>query len=226
MKFFQKVLYYFFMINEVIFFVICRKIPNSRFEQASALVGTRLYFFGGLTSQVVTNEVWYLDLSNSFNTTTPPWRSDIGMPVGYILGSSCVNPINNCSILLIGGKMYIPHTLYKTYSSCVYMFNPCISQWTISNLIGFNRTFIARSEMQAIIDNNGRIFIFSGKYYNSSVLFDDMNILDITTMTWSTPPISQNVPIPRLGYTATLLQNDLIVYIGGYGTPQISMNEV
>ncbi|RIB06348.1 hypothetical protein C2G38_2116287, partial [Gigaspora rosea] len=41
-----------------------------------------------------------------------------------------------------------------------------------------------------------------------------MNILDITTMTWSTPTQSQSVRT-YLDYTATLLPNGLIVYIGG-----------
>ncbi|RIB06349.1 hypothetical protein C2G38_524978 [Gigaspora rosea] len=98
----MKSLYYilFFVIfSSVYYFVICQNVPSPRRQQASTLVGTRLYFFGGATSPTfVTNEVWYLDLSSSFSTSTPPWHSDVAMPVGYNFGTSCLSPIDNSTV--------------------------------------------------------------------------------------------------------------------------------
>ncbi|KAF0549471.1 galactose oxidase [Gigaspora margarita] len=89
-------------------------------------------------------------------------------------------------------------------------------QWTTPTINNFNSSFETRHEIQAVIDNNGKIFVFGGaNYINSTNLFyNDMNILDITNMTWSTQTQSQSA-LTYLGYTATLLPNGLIVYIGG-----------
>ncbi|KAF0549473.1 galactose oxidase [Gigaspora margarita] len=140
------------------YFVISQNVPSPRCQQTSTLVGTRLYFFGGSNLTTFTsNEVWYLDLSSLFNISTPPWHSDVVMPVEY--------------------------------------------------------NFV-------VIDKNGKIFIFGGTNFISSEAtpianyYNDMNALDSTNMTWSTQTQSQSA-LTYVGYTATLLQNGLIVYIDG-----------
>ncbi|KAF0548085.1 galactose oxidase [Gigaspora margarita] len=129
----------------------------------------KLYFFGGDLSATdlyngnatnAINEVWYLDLSSSFNTTTPPWNKDVGMPLGYANGTSCVSPIDN-SVFLVGGKMYIPNTAtINLRSPLVYVFNSNISLWTAPNIIGFNSSFKMRNGIQPVIDKYGKIYIF------------------------------------------------------------------
>ncbi|KAF0561667.1 galactose oxidase [Gigaspora margarita] len=228
MNFFQNFQSILLIITLLFSFVNCQNIPNPRSQQASSLIGKRLYFFGGDLSTTdsdndkaayITNEVWYLDLSSSFNTATPPWNKDVGMPIGNNVGASCVSPIDN-SVFLVGGLKYIPNTAtIKFDSSPVYVFNSNISLWTTPNIIGFNSSFKMRNPIQPIIDNYGKIYAFGGSnftYYNASVeVYDDMSILDTTSMTWSTLAKSTNTPPPLLAYTATLLPTGIIVYIGG-----------
>ncbi|RIB20759.1 hypothetical protein C2G38_1161037 [Gigaspora rosea] len=135
--------------------VICQDVPSPRREQASTLVGTRLYFFGGYTIINTSNEVWYLDLSSIFNIFTPPWHSDVAMPVGYNFGTSCLSPIDNSTVFLIGGRTWITNTKTYSYTSSVYKFNSKNSQWTTPNINNFNSAFTTRNEIQAVIDNNG-----------------------------------------------------------------------
>ncbi|KAF0513386.1 galactose oxidase [Gigaspora margarita] len=215
-KYFQpfQTILFFIIFDLVNLFVISQNIPSPRYKQASSLVNIKFYFFGGLTksslSPSYTNEVWYLDLSNSFNITTPPWHKDFDMPIAYSAGSSCVNLIDNSSVFIIGGNMIIPNTTTFDYSSSVYIFNSKNSQWTIPNINGFNSNFTLRDEMQAVFVNNGKIFIFGGSDgYN---YYSDLNILDITTMTWS---LQYQHSLTYVDYTANLLPNGLIVYIGG-----------
>ncbi|KAF0538904.1 galactose oxidase [Gigaspora margarita] len=220
----MKSLYYilFFVIfSSVYYFVICQNVPSPRREQTSTLVGTRLYFFGGTTSptNLTSNEVWYLDLSSSFNIFTPPWHSDGVMPVRYSFGTSCLSLIDNYTVFLIGGRTWIAasaNTNVYSYTSSVYKFNSKTSQWTTPNINNFNSSFTTRNEIQTVLDSNGKIFIFGGRDFNNStkLFYNDMNILDITTMTWSTLIQSQS-PLTHILYTATLLPNGLIVYIGG-----------
>ncbi|RIB20762.1 hypothetical protein C2G38_2178463 [Gigaspora rosea] len=221
----MKSLYYilfFDIFSSVYFFVICQNIPNPRREQTSTLVGTRLYFFGGNTSPTSTsNEVWYLELSSSFSISEPPWHSDAAMPVGNTFGTSCLSPIDNFTVFLIGGRTWIANTNTYSYASSVYKFDSKISQWTTPTINNFNSSFETRNEMQAVIDNYGKIFVFGGINHGNddnitTTAYNDMSILDITTMIWSTQPQSQSVLV-NVDYTATLLPNGLIVYIGGRG---------
>jgi hypothetical protein len=41
-----------------------------------------------------------------------------------------------------------------------------------------------------------------------------MNIFDTIYFTWSKGSTTNNAPLPRMGYTATLLTNGIIVFIG------------
>ncbi|KAF0549478.1 galactose oxidase [Gigaspora margarita] len=218
----MKPLYYilFFVIfSSRYFFVVCQNVPSPRCQQTSTLVGTRFYFFGGVTSLNTYNEVWYLDLSNSFNISTPPWHSDVAMPVAYNLGSSCLNPIDSSTVFLIGGRTRIA-TSATTDDYSVYKFDSKTSQWTTPAINNFNSNFTSRNTIQAVVDNNGKIFIFGGSDFISltmtptSNFYNDMNILDITTMIWSTLTQSQSI-LTYVDYTATLLPNGLIAYIGG-----------
>ncbi|RIB13387.1 hypothetical protein C2G38_1737405 [Gigaspora rosea] len=239
MNFFKNIQSFLLIIILLFSFVNCQNIPNPRCAQTSSLIGNRLYFFGGNLSTTDynsdsasnnTNEVWYLDLSSSFNITTPPWNKDVGMPIGYILGASCVSPIDN-SVFLVGGRMYIPNTAtINLGSSPVYVFNSNISLWTTPNIIGFNSSFKMRNQIQPVIDNYGKkIYTFGGTNYTgfnvSSVRYNDMSILDTNSMTWSTLAISANAPPPLLFYTATLLPTGIIVYIGGYKSTPPGLDE-
>ncbi|KAF0548078.1 galactose oxidase [Gigaspora margarita] len=199
MNFFQNIQSLLLNIILLFSFVNCQNIPKPRFQQTSSLIGNRLYFFGGDLSTtdynndiagINTNEVWYLDLSSSFNTAMPPWNKDVEMPIGYI---------------------------FELRSKPVYVFNSNISLWTTPNIIGFNSSFKMRNQIQPVIDNYGKVYTFGGTNYTgfnvSSVDYNDMSILDTTSMIWSTLPISAP---PYLSYTATLLPTGIIVYIGGY----------
>ncbi|RIB18972.1 hypothetical protein C2G38_2308715 [Gigaspora rosea] len=250
MKSFQNIQSFLLTIILLFSFVNCQNIPKPRYQQTSSLIGNRLYFFGGDLSTTdysndnaanITNEVWYLDLSSSFNTATPPWNKYVGMPIGYILSAPCVSPIDN-SVVFVGGRMFIANTANISLgSSSVYVFNSNSSLWTPPRIIGFKSSFKLRTEIHPVIDNYGKIYTFGGNNYtnsdnsNLSVDYNDMSILDTTSMSWSTLPISANAPLPFFGYTATLLPTGIIVYIGGYkSTPPgsddkyetVNMNEV
>ncbi|RIB20768.1 hypothetical protein C2G38_1161317 [Gigaspora rosea] len=232
MKSLQYILF-FVIFSSVYFFVICQNIPSPRRQQTSTLIGTRLYFFGGTTSLIKPNEVWYLDLSSSFNISTPPWHSDAAMPIGYTLGTSCLSPIDNSTVFLIGGRTWIATsatTQYYSYTSSLYKFDSKISQWTTPTINNFNSSFRTRNEMQAVIDNYGKIFVFGGVSYGNddnvtTTGYNDMSILDITTMIWSTQTQSQSVLV-NVDYTATLLPSGLIVYIGGRGSSTANIHNI
>ncbi|KAF0544019.1 galactose oxidase [Gigaspora margarita] len=105
-------------------------------------------------------------------------------------------------------------------SSSFYALNLDDSQWTIPNISGVNETFLGCQDLKAVIDSHRRIFLFGGISFRLNyTVFGDMNIINMNTMTSLTLPI-QNVP--RRGYTATLLKNNCIIYIGGKSNESVN----
>ncbi|KAF0513069.1 galactose oxidase [Gigaspora margarita] len=184
-------------------------LPSPRYLQASALVDARFYFFGGYTSinSSFTNEVWYLDLSD---ITTTSWHKDADMPVEYVLGSACVSPIDNSTVLLVGGKMNTPNG--HSNSSEINIFNSNNSQWKRPK-VRLSNIATARIDISVVSKNDGKIFILGGISPDSAAWYDDMIIFDFTVMAWS--KVSQLNGLKYADYTATLLPTGLIIYIGG-----------
>ncbi|RIB12750.1 hypothetical protein C2G38_2041568 [Gigaspora rosea] len=224
MNFIQNIIYFFLILSHVNLFVIGDDYPSPRQDQTASLVNNKLYYFGGFseTNKDFINEVWYLDLSSPFNVSMPPWHKDQGLPPAINYASSCVSPIDN-SVFLIGGNRPFITNMYDTfYSSEVYEFDPNTSYWKGLNITGYNSSFNTRHSMNAIINNEGKIFIFGGRNNNISndsntpiIRYNDMQMLDTITMKWSTLNISQNVPLPCYAYAAILLPTAEIIYIGG-----------
>ncbi|KAF0502406.1 galactose oxidase [Gigaspora margarita] len=215
-----------FLTSCLMFFIVAsQNVPEPRYAQASALVKTKFYFFGGiLKTGIITNEVWYLDLGSLSNATIQKWsRSNASMSVAYHSGTSCVSTIDNSTILLIGGVMYTPNTPNLNFNEKIYVFNSKKPQWNLPKIIGNTSNFVMRNKMQAVINRFGQIFISGGQNFtsnnSSSIMYNDMNLLlatDHSNMLWTIPPVTGTPPTSFTQYTATLLTNNgRIVYIGG-----------
>ncbi|KAF0544018.1 galactose oxidase [Gigaspora margarita] len=190
----------------------------ARYFQADVLINNvsdvKWYIFGGnydSNNESGMNEILYLDLIKPFDTNSSPWnKNSMTIPVAISQSAIC---ISSSSIFLIGGNMRDPTYQIVNSSSSFYTLNLDDSQWTIPNISGVNETFLGRQDLKAVIDSHRRIFLFGGISFRLNyTVFGDMNIIDLNTMTSLTLPI-QN--LPRRGYTATLLKNNCIIYIGG-----------
>jgi hypothetical protein len=191
--------------------------PAGRLAHSSVLVGKKIYFFGGvLDDSFGSNEVFYLDVSQPFNIDIPPWNDltpKAGIPFKSYWGT--VSSINNETIYLFGGETDNIATNENSFVSFVYSFNINSSTWNIPTVTG--KSPERRREIQSVIDDTGRIHIFSGASVDSSALqtFNEMVIFNTVE---SSLLINVSPVIDRVSYTATLLPNGVIVYIGGYGS--------
>jgi len=182
-----------------------------------------LYFFGGVDVRINSlSEVFYLDLSEPFNAAAPLWN-DISVLSAIPFGSAwasvtLTNNNNNPNIYLIGGIMKNQNN-EDSFISLVHTFNPISGQWSIP-IIGGKE--IGRKEpkrrkyIQAVTDDLGNIYVFGGAADNTIGLecFNDMIILNTNDLTWSYGSII-NAPLQRCCYTATMLSDGTIIYIGG-----------
>ncbi|KAF0526947.1 galactose oxidase [Gigaspora margarita] len=222
MKFIHNAIYFVLILRYVNLFVICDDSPSPREAQTASLVNNKLYFFGGRDiNNNPTNEVWYLDLSSPFNVSMLPWHKDQGLPLAINYASSCVSPIDNSVFIIDVSRPFITNTSDAFYPSEIYEFDPNASYWKVPTITDYNSSFNTRYSVEAVIDNDGKFFIFGGSNSNGSnttlIRYNEMHMLDTTTgtMKWTTLNISQNVPLPRIIYAAVLLPTDEIIYIGG-----------
>ncbi|CAI2166945.1 11081_t:CDS:2 [Funneliformis geosporum] len=199
--------------------VIDSFIPEGRVGHSAALVGNMIYFFGGrLTNFEFSNEVFLLDLSQPFDTFAPPWVDlSYSASVPFLSFDATTSVIDD-NIYLIGGYMFDLIIKEEIFASSVYTFNINSMQWTPIAIKGIMPQ--RRGLMNSVSDQAGKIYAFGGYDYpnnqnNSTKVFNDMIILDTTDSIWSYGT-KTNSPLPRYYYTATILSDGVIVYIGGY----------
>ena len=111
------------------------------------------------------------------------------------------------------------NTNQDSFKSVLYSYNLETNEWNIPKTNGIEPE--RRREMNGVIDNEtGKFYIFSGiiDEFIDKILYNDMNIFDTVSLTWSKGS-TINAPLPRLYYTATLLSNGIIVFIGGREDP-------
>ncbi|RHZ53538.1 hypothetical protein Glove_441g56 [Diversispora epigaea] len=193
--------------------------PPKRFLHNSVIIDDKLLVFGGSTNiTAYTYELFYLDLSTSFENNKLTWTliNEKSLPV-YAWRSTAVLSLDNSTIYLYGGFMLNKNLDYD-YSNLVYMYDYSTSTWSTPNLSG--DTVPPRQDMKGVIDNLGKIYIFGGYNAtnltrNTGNLFNDMNLLNTASNTWTTLTISGSIPTASDQYAANILSNGIIVYFGG-----------
>ncbi|PKK75369.1 hypothetical protein RhiirC2_846071 [Rhizophagus irregularis] len=198
-------------------------IPVDRFALSSVLVDKRIYFFGGESNHSPKNsttldQILYVDISKPFNTVSPPFEEIINVPIPF--GSSYATAFLSTQknvIYLFGGIMVDANTKnpsLQIYEPVLNSYNLETREWTVPVTNGPIPT--RRRAIKGVIDKEtGKFYVFGGSdqktgqnYYE---FYNDMIVFDTISLTWS---IGSTI-IPRTDYTATLLSNGTIVFIGG-----------
>ena len=228
MPYHNYVLFYLFFIT-YLFLEIKSFTPAGRSAHSSVLVGKKIYFFGGvLDSKFCSNEVFYLDVSQPFNIQVPLWNDLIpnaGIPFKSCWGTVSLSDINNeQTIYLFGGVNEDIITNTDNFKSIIHSFKLNSLSWNIPTVNGIPPE--RRREMNSVIDNTGKMYIFSGgadeivgspttRFFNDTVIFNTVEL------SWS---IINSLVIARAGHTATILPNGIIVYIGGFDSSAKTIN--
>jgi N-acetylneuraminic acid mutarotase len=231
--YYKQILYVFHILILSIFIIRVESFtPKERAVHSSALVGTKLYFFGGsIINDFSSNEVFYLDVSQTFNFASPPLTdltASAKIPFGSEWGTvSLIDNNNNPIIYLFGGFMRDPVTNQDTFNTNVLTFDIATSKWEIPFIN--SKAPERRAYINAAANNDtGKIYIFGGfanEYLGSTTprLFNEMLILDTVNLIYSYGSTLN----ARIEYSATMLSNGIIVYIGGYEEGQlVNINQI
>jgi hypothetical protein len=205
--------------------------PSVRSLHSAILVDKKLYIFSGFNdfvpnatvestyNQKPDDRFFYLDLSKPFDTSSLPWTpipdNKIKLPLSFfspiISGglTASFGGVNNDTIYFINNEKdkNLPPVL---------TFNTKDNSWHSQ----FQQTIlgdrpIGRNQMKPITDYNGKIYLLTGFTFTTvqgvtrnqggMIVFDTVNLSCIV----------KDAIISRLEYSATLLPNGIIVYMGG-----------
>jgi hypothetical protein len=207
-------------------------IPVERHAHSSVLVDKKLFFFGGeslsgnLKNSTSLDQILYIDISKPFNTANPPYEEipNVSIPFGSSFATAFPSNVQKNVIYLFGGFMVNVDTdLDIVKSSILHSYNLETREWIIPITNGIIPT--RRKEINGVINNEtGKFYVFGGLDQTTGqniVTFNDMFIFDTTTLAWSKGS-TINAPLPRADYTATLLSNGIIVFIGGRETNDLN----
>ncbi|CAG8688461.1 29960_t:CDS:2, partial [Gigaspora margarita] len=179
--------------------------PSGRFRQSSVLVGNRLYFFGSQNTAQQHDNI-YLDVTlSTLNTTNPSWNMSNPIPAKFLLASACVGGPNKKTIYLLD---HFDTSNGDSNNTVVYAFDTLSQTWSNPNI----------SEQIPLRDK----YPIDDKF----IKLNDIYILDTLILAWIQGS-NFNAPTPRIDFTATLLNNGLILYIGGTtDVSLINMSEI
>ncbi|CAI2168662.1 18854_t:CDS:2, partial [Funneliformis geosporum] len=198
-------------INEVKSF-----IPAEQYGQSSVLVGTKLYFFGGNRGfTLLSNEVFYLDVSQSFTSEIPPWvdlTSSAAIPFGSSAAAvSLSGTKDNPNIYLIGGLMN--YSSVNSPKSLLHSFNTQTLKWDIPDIKG--KVPKARMLMKAIVYIGG---LNIGEINGIKIVdIAEIYLYDTKSDRWEVMSAKNiNKISSRFGHTAILAPDDQIIIYGGH----------
>ncbi|RHZ81949.1 hypothetical protein Glove_116g49 [Diversispora epigaea] len=211
-----------FCITLLINSILCY-VPEPRVGHNSVIIHNRLLVFGGWKVNESTDksyyEMVYIDLIKPFDSKNQSWYlvEEGNLPVYTDLSTAIVSTLDDDIIYLIGGYRRNVTTNEYDYSNLVYMYNYSTTRWTPLKVDNVT----PRQEIMGVINNEGTIYIFGGvnsANYNGTAgtLYNDMQIFNVSTMVWSKLNIIYNLPSPSATYTASILTNGIIVYLGGF----------
>ncbi|RHZ53482.1 hypothetical protein Glove_441g92 [Diversispora epigaea] len=190
------------------------------------------------SANILPNDNFYLDLLEPFDNSNLTWKPKVKLPINT-WASTAVASLDNSTIFLIGGYMR-NKTLDYDFSNQVYTYNDSTSKWTMPSITG--DVIPSRQQIRGVINNSGNIYIFGGvevdatyltyltdkKYKYNGNFSNDMNILNTSSMTWMNLRIYKNLPSSCSDYSANILPDGIIVYIGGQeiGGPLVKMKNI
>ncbi|RHZ89569.1 hypothetical protein Glove_13g204 [Diversispora epigaea] len=211
---FKFIFYTIFLINSI----LCYD-PPQRIYHNGVIINDRLLIIAGVKNFTQSPELFYLDLLNSFDTSNVLWNliHNGDLPI-YTYGSTAIVSLDNSTIFLIGGYIKNKTTNDFDFSKQVYTYDYNTSIWTTPLITGDNVPI--RQQMTGVIKDSGIIYLFGGFNTSNSTTqggttYDEMNILNTSSFIWKNLSIINNRPLPSSDYSASLLPNGIIVYVGG-----------
>uniref|UniRef100_A0A3P8XAV1 Kelch repeat-containing protein n=1 Tax=Esox lucius TaxID=8010 RepID=A0A3P8XAV1_ESOLU len=168
----------------------------------------KIFVFGGSKNNKWFNDVHILD--------TQSWRWSMVEAQGKVPSLA----YHSCSmfrgeLFVLGGVFPRPHPEPDGCSDSLYIFDPHLSIWYQPIVTG--DTPAPRSGHSACVIQ-GKIYVFGG--WDTPICFNDIYMLDLGLMEFSTVQTNGSPPSPRSWHGCALLSDSTFVVHGGYNGNQ------
>lgn len=180
---------------------------------ATMLDNNKLYMFGGYdmaNKYLLGKGFFYIEFSIPFNTKELTWEdlSDSYILPSHAFSATVKGSRNNNTLFLYGG------IIESTAETLVYRYDPQSNTWSTPTITGINN--IRKRDLTGIIDNNGKMYLWSGMKVideKNTNYVNDMLIFDTINLSWGQGSLI-GAPTARGNYGAVLLPNNNIIYMG------------
>ncbi|XP_068662718.1 uncharacterized protein [Aristolochia californica] len=177
--------------------------PSERWGHSACCSNGVVYVFGGCCGGLHFSDVLTLDLNKMVWSTL--------VTTGQKPGTR-----DSHSAVLVGYKMIvIGGTNGSKKVNDLHILDLITREWTRPTCEGNPPS--ARESHTATVVGDSKLVIFGGSGEGEANYLNDVHILNLKTMTWSSPEAKGDLPAPRDSHTAVAVENKLIVYGGDCG---------
>ncbi|XP_062081835.1 uncharacterized protein LOC133788384 isoform X2 [Humulus lupulus] len=177
--------------------------PSERWGHSTCYAQGVLYVFGGCCGGLHFGDVLLLNLD------TMVWNALVSTGEGP-------GPRDSHSAVVVGQKMIVfGGTNGSKKVNDLHILDLGKKEWMQPECKGTPPS--PRESHTATLVSDERLVIFGGSGEGEGNYLNDLHILDLKTMSWSSPEVKGDVPVPRDSHSAVTFGNKLFVYGGDCG---------
>ena len=195
-------------------------IPSPRYGQSSVYASNTAYFLGGILSDTsLSTDFFSLDLSQPFNSSSPPWQNLTSLPAATANAAAAIG--TDGRVYLLGGETWDCSTNFLN------VYDPHTSTWGTPQFFGTAPT--RRQSARTFLSNdNDIIFYFGGSSTSCSTgaatVYNTLTALSLQNSTWFTPANS-NPPDAESYFALTKVEtgtgsSEQVLIVGGQTATQ------
>jgi len=187
--------------------------PLARYQHAAAIVEGKLYVIGGNHNGRYLNDVQVLDLKKLSWSKVDTKVSQSPLSSQRESLQPWFPPCAGHRLIRWGRQLLAVagHSKDGAETVTVHAFDTHSLSWTKMEVFG--QAPVARGG-QSVTLIGSQLYMFGGEDSKRRVL-NDLNVLDLETMTWETPAVSGVCPSPRSDHVATAYCEKYIFIFGG-----------
>lgn len=178
-------------------------IPSERWGHSACYHNGLVYVFGGCCGGMHFSDVLVLNLEKM------AWNILVTRGQGP-------GPRDSHSAVLVGHKMIVfGGTNGSEKVNDVHVLDLQSKEWTIPECTGTPPS--PRESHTATLVGDEKLVIFGGSGEGEANYLNDLYVLDLKTMRWTSPEVRGSIPVPRDSHSAVAIGNRLFLYGGDSG---------
>ncbi|KAA8536732.1 hypothetical protein F0562_029210 [Nyssa sinensis] len=177
--------------------------PSERWGHSACYSNGFVYVFGGCCGGLHFGDVLVLNLD------TMAWNT-------LVTSGEGPGPRDSHSAVLVEHRMIVfGGTNGSKKVNDLHILDLRTREWTRPDFKGVPPS--PRESHTATLLGDEKMVIFGGSGEGEANYLNDLHVLDLKTMRWTSPEVKGNIPVPRDSHTAVVVGNKLFVYGGDCG---------